>query len=217
MPIAVPTENTTSSNNGQITVLLREWNQGKDSALEAIAPFIYNELHWLAGHYLRKERGNHTLQPTALVNEAWMRLVDIDSPEFQNRKHFYAIAARLMRQILVDHARQKLAGKRGGGVQDVQLSEHLIASEDTAHEYLMLNDALEKLAQSDARKAQVIELRYFSGLTIEEIAEYLHVSISTVMREQRFAEAWLSRYLGANVNNQQTGRPACRHHQQHAA
>ena len=204
MSIAVPTTTTTITPNsppvinGDITVLLRQWNEGEESAVEAITPFIYSELHWLAGHYLRKERGDHTLQPTALVNEAWMRLAGIHAPEFQNRKHFYAIAARLMRQILVDHARQKLAGKRGGGAKEVPLNERLICSDDSAHEYLMLHDALEKLAQADARKAQVIELRFFSGMTIEEIAEYLHVSVSTVMREQRFAEAWLSRYLGAS-------------------
>lgn len=197
MSIAVPT--TPQTGNGDITVLLRQWNQGEESAVEAITPYIYNELHWLAGHYLRKERGNHTLQPTALVNEAWMRLAGINAPEFQNRKHFYAIAARLMRQILVDHARQKLAGKRGGGAKEVPLNERLICSDDSAHEYLMLHDALEKLAEADARKAQVIELRFFSGMTIEEIAEYLRVSVSTVMREQRFAEAWLSRYLGAST------------------
>jgi RNA polymerase sigma factor (TIGR02999 family) len=200
MPIAVPTTTTTNQSShpvekGDITVLLRQWSAGEESAVEAITPYIYSELHWLAGHYLRKERGGHTLQPTALVNEAWMRLAGINAPEFQNRKHFYAIAARLMRQILVDHARQKLAGKRGGGAKEVPLNERVICSSDSAHEYLMLHDALEKLAQADARKAQVIELRFFSGMTIEEIAEYLHVSVSTVMREQRFAEAWLSRYL----------------------
>jgi RNA polymerase sigma factor (TIGR02999 family) len=186
------------TSSGEITMLLRQWSEGNDSAAQAVAPYIYNELHWLAGHYLRKERGNHTLQPTALVNEAWMRLVDIHSPEFQNRKHFYAIAAKLMRQILVDHARQKLAGKRGGGAKEVSLNENVMCSEDSAHQYLALNDALDRLAKADPRKAQVIELRFFSGMTIEEIADYLHVSISTVMREQRFAEAWLSRFLGAN-------------------
>ncbi len=202
MSFAVSTQTTTHPPlGGEITHLLRQWNQGEDSAAEAIAPYIYNELHWLAGHYLRKERGNHTLQPTALVNEAWMRLADIHAPEFQNRKHFYAIAARLMRQILVDHARQKLAGKRGAGAKEVPLNERMMCSEDSAHEYLMLNDALDKLAQADGRKAQVIELRFFSGMTVEEIADYMHISASTVMREQRFAEAWLSRYLGVSRTN----------------
>ena len=181
--------------SGDLTTLLRQWSDGGKDAADAVVPFIYNELHWLAGHYLRKERSEHTLQPTALVHEAWMRLVENNSPDFRNRKHFYAIAARLMRQILVDHARQKLAGKRGGGVKAVELNEGLVYSDDRAHEYLALNDALENLAKADARKAQVIELRFFSGMTIEEIAEHLEISISTVMREQRFAEAWLSRYL----------------------
>ncbi len=183
------------SKSDDLTVLLRQWSEGGPSAAEAVVPLIYSELHWLAGHYLRKERSEHTLQPTALVNEAWMRLVESNSPDFRDRKHFYAIAARLMRQILVDHARQKLAGKRGGGVKPVELNEALVYSDDSAHEYLALNDALEKLAQADERKAKVIELRFFSGMTIEEIGELLGISISTVMREQRFAEAWLSRYL----------------------
>ena len=183
------------SNSDNLTVLLREWSQGGQSAADAVAPLIYNELHWLAGHYLRKERSEHTLQPTALVHEAWVRLVENNSPDFRDRKHFYAIAARLMRQILVDHARQKLAGKRGSGVKPVELNEALVYSDDSAHEYLALNDALEKLGEADPRKAMVIELRFFSGMTIEEIAEHIGISISTVMREQRFAEAWLSRYL----------------------
>jgi RNA polymerase sigma-70 factor, ECF subfamily len=194
MPLDLP-ENPASAKQDDLTVLLRQWSQGGPSAADAVVPLIYNELHWLAGHYLRKERSEHTLQPTALVHEAWMRLVENNSPDFRDRKHFYAIAARLMRQILVDHARQKLAGKRGGGVKPVELNEAIVYSDDSAHEYLALNDALEKLAEADARKAQVIELRFFSGMTIEEIAEFLRISISTVMREQRFAEAWLSRYL----------------------
>lgn len=184
-----------ASKSDDLTVLLRQWSEGGESAAAAVVPLIYNELHWLAGHYLRKERSEHTLQPTALVHEAWVRLVENNAPDFRDRKHFYAIAARLMRQILVDHARSRLAGKRGGGARPVELNEAILYSDDGAQEYLDLNDALEKLAEADARKAQVIELRFFSGMTIEEIAAHLHVSVSTVMREQRFAEAWLSKYL----------------------
>lgn len=187
-----------TQDNGSITVLLKQWSENQGPASGDIVPLIYGELRMLAGHYLRKERGNHTLQPTALVNEAWMRLASIHDPGFQNRKHFYAIAARLMRQILVDHARQKMAEKRGAGTQLVQLNEFAVAADNSAHEYLMLHEALERLSASDPRKGQIVELRYFTGMTIEEVADYLGISVSTVMREQRFAEAWLSRHLGAS-------------------
>jgi RNA polymerase sigma-70 factor (ECF subfamily) len=192
---AVPPAGDQDRGSGELTVLLQKWNQGEGFAAEAVIPFIYDELRWLAGRYLRKERSDHTLQPTALVNEAWMRLVGMHCPGFNNRKHFYAIAARLMRQILVDHARVKLASKRGGGSKPVELNERLVYSEDHAHEYLALHDALENLGKADERKAQIVELRFFSGLTVDEIAEHLEISVSTVLREQRFAEAWLSRYL----------------------
>ncbi len=188
--------------NGELTQMLNrwsqdQWSQGDGASAEAIGSLIYQELHWLAGRYLRNERGNHTLQPTALVHEAWMRLADMNTPHFNNRKHFYAVAAKLMRQVLVDHARQKLAGKRGGGAKAVELNERLIYSEDRAQEYLLLHQALERLAESDARKAQAIELKFFSGMTVDEVAEHLGISVSTVLREQRFAEAWLSRYMRA--------------------
>jgi RNA polymerase sigma factor (TIGR02999 family) len=183
------------SESHDLTTLLRQWSDGEGAAAAAVVPLIYNELHWLAGHYLRRERSEHTLQPTALVHEAWVRLVENNAPDFRDRKHFYAIAARLMRQILVDHARTKLAGKRGGGAKPVELNEAIAYSDDNAQQYLDLNDALERLAATDARKAQVIELRFFSGMTIEEIAAHLGISVSTVMREQRFAEAWLSKQL----------------------
>ncbi len=185
---------------GELTQLLNrwsqdQWSQEQGSAGDAIATLIYKELHWLAGRYLRSERGGHTLQPTALVHEAWMRLADMGTPHFQNRKHFYAVAAKLMRQVLVDHARQKLASKRGGGVRAVELNERIVYSDDRAQEYLLLHQALERLAAYDARKAQTVELRFFSGMTVEEIAEHLGISVSTVLREQRFGEVWLSRYM----------------------
>ena len=189
---------------GDLTRLLNQWsqdqwNQQQGTAGDAVGSLIYQELHWLAGRYLRNERSDHTLQPTALVHEAWMRLADMNMPQFNNRKHFYAVAAKLMRQVLVDHARQRLAGKRGGGVAPVQLNEQLVYSDDRAQDYLLLHQALERLAEADARKAQAIELRFFSGMTTGEIAEHLGISVSTVLREQRFAEAWLSRYMRSGV------------------
>ncbi len=189
---------------GDLTRLLNQWSQdqwhqGQGTAGDAIGHLIYQELHWLAGRYLRNERSNHTLQPTALVHEAWMRLADMNMPQFNNRKHFYAVAAKLMRQVLVDHARQRLADKRGGGATPVELNEGILYSDDRAQDYLLLHQALERLAEADPRKAQTVELRFFSGMTTEEIAEHLDISVSTVLREQRFAEAWLSRYMRSGV------------------
>jgi RNA polymerase sigma factor (TIGR02999 family) len=128
-----------------------------------------------------------------------MRLADMNMPQFNNRKHFYAVAAKLMRQVLVDHARQRLADKRGGGATPVELNEGILYSSDRAQDYLLLHQALERLAEADPRKAQTVELRFFSGMTTEEIAEHLGISVSTVLREQRFAEAWLSRYMRSGV------------------
>jgi RNA polymerase sigma-70 factor, ECF subfamily len=158
-------------------------------------PVVYQELHKIAGGYLRNERPGHTLQPTALIHEAYLRLIRQDLPEWQSRKHFYGVAAQLMRQILVEHARAQATAKRGGGAQQLALDEALDYSPDKAAELLALDDALKSLAAFDERKSRLIELRYFGGLSMEETAEALEVSLSTIVREQRLAQAWLRNTL----------------------
>jgi RNA polymerase sigma factor (TIGR02999 family) len=180
---------------GDVTQLLAQWGQGDHAALDAATRLVYSELRKIAESYLQHERGEHTLQPTALINEAYLRLVKEDHPSFENRKKFFAFAARLMRQVLVDHARSAGAEKRGGGVAKIPLNEAVDFVPDRVHEFLALNEALDGLAQMSPRKAQVIELRYFGGLSAEETAEMLDVSISTISREQRMAEAWLSQAM----------------------
>jgi RNA polymerase sigma factor (TIGR02999 family) len=181
---------------GDVTQLLAQWGQGDRAALDAATRMVYGELRKIAESYLHQERGNHTLQPTALINEAYLRLVREKHPSFDNRKRFFGFAARLMRQVLVDHARSAGAEKRGGDVAKVPLNEAVDFVPDRAHEFLALNDALDGLSRLSPRKAQVIELRYFGGLSVEEAAEILDVSIATISREQRMAEAWLSRAMG---------------------
>lgn len=177
----------------QVTLLLQEWKAGDDSALEKLTPLIYNELHRLANSYLRRERAGHTLQPTALVNEAYLRLVDQRTPDWKNRAHFFGVAAQLMRQVLVDYARSHRSEKRGAGAKILPLDEALTFTEEKADELLLLDEALDKLAGVDPRKSKVVELRFFGGLKIEEIADVLEVSVATVGRELRMAEAWLYR------------------------
>jgi RNA polymerase sigma factor (TIGR02999 family) len=184
-----------SNAQGDVTQLLAQWRQGDPVALDAATRIVYAELRKIAGSYLHQERGEHTLQPTALINEAYLRLVKDDSPSFENRRKFFAFAARLMRQVLVDHARSAGAEKRGGGVARVPLNEALDFAPDRQHEFLALNQALDTLSGLSPRKAQVIELRYFGGLSTEETAEVLDVSIATISREQRMAEAWLSQEM----------------------
>jgi RNA polymerase sigma factor (TIGR02999 family) len=183
---------TLSSN--EITRLLRRWSQGDRDALDQLMPAVYEELHKLAGSYLRHERPGHTLQPTALINEAYMRLVKQDFPEWQSRRHFFGVAAQLMRQILVEHARARAAAKRDGG-QKLSLDEALIFSEEKAGELVALDDALTSLAGFDERKARIIELRFFGGLSLEETAEAMGISIATIGREMRLAQAWLHREM----------------------
>lgn len=175
----------------EITPLLLRWSQGDEVALSLLLPIVYQELHRLAQSYLRRERPDHTLQPTALINEAYLRLVKSDAPEWQSRSHFFGVAARLMRQILVEHARTRSADKRGGGKQNFTLDEALAFSDEKASELLALDDALSALAEFDKRKVRIIELRYFGGLSLEETAEVLQLSISTISNEQRLARAWL--------------------------
>jgi RNA polymerase sigma-70 factor, ECF subfamily len=181
------------SETHDITVLLTEWAEGNRHALDELTPLVYRELRQLAATYMKRERPGHTLQPTALVHEAYLRLVDQTSPDLQNRSHFYGVAARLMRQILVDHARRKQAAKRGG--LKVPLDEWMGSKPDAAPDLLDLDIALSALEKIDPRKCQAMELRYFGGLSIEEIAESLNISAVTVGRDLRMAEAWLHREM----------------------
>jgi RNA polymerase sigma-70 factor (ECF subfamily) len=177
---------------GDLTALLARWADGDAHALDAASGAIYPELRRIADAYLRRERPDHTLQPTALVHEAFLRLANAGRLHFDSRKQFYALAAQLMRRILVDHARAVTAQKRGGHAQKVPLDELRHYDGDAADRFLVLHDALERLAGFDARKAQVIELRYFGGLTLDEAAAHLGLSPASVHREQRLAEAWLT-------------------------
>jgi RNA polymerase sigma-70 factor (ECF subfamily) len=178
-----------------VTQLLQDWRGGDEAALEKLTRLVYDELRRLAARYLRGERRNHTLQGTALVHEAYMRLVGYTELEWQNRAHFFGVAARVMRQILIDHARKRQADKRGGGKQDVRLEEAVVFSAERPESLIALDDALESLALLDPEKSRIIELRYFGGLAIEEIAEVTGASVSTVRRHMRMAEAWLHREL----------------------
>jgi RNA polymerase sigma-70 factor (ECF subfamily) len=183
------------SHSQEITKLLHDWKQGNQAALDQLIPIIYEKLHRLARGYLRKERADHTLQPTALIHEAYLRLVDQSAPHWENRTHFYAVAAHLMRQILVDHARKRQAGKRGGAMKKVSLDPAMAIGENEIVSFLRLDDLLSELTKLDERKARVLELKHFGGLTIEETAESLGVSAKTVGRDLRMAEAWLKREM----------------------
>jgi RNA polymerase sigma factor (TIGR02999 family) len=178
-----------------VTQLLRAWTGGSDQALEALLPLVEGELRRLARGYLARERKDHTLQTTALVNEAFVRLVDARSIPWQDRAHFLGIAARLMRRVLVDHARTRGYRKRGGDLQRVSLDEAMVVSRDLDVNLLALDRALDRLAEADPRKVRVIEMRFFGGLTVEETAEALQVSTDTVKRDWRLAKLWLLRDL----------------------
>src|SRR5262250_2118560 len=175
----------------RVTQLLRQWSRGDDAALAVLTPLIYEELRRLAHHHMDGQRPDHTLQTTALVNEAYLRLADQTSPHWQNRAHFFAVAARAMRQILVSYARSQQAQKRGGGALKVELDEAALVSPEESKEIVDLHEALERLARLDSRKAQVVELKYFGGLNYDEMAEVLKISPVTVRRDWRFAKAWL--------------------------
>jgi RNA polymerase sigma factor (TIGR02999 family) len=179
----------------QITQLLVDWRNGDATALEQLIPFVHDELRRVARRHMAHERAGHTLQATALVNEAYVRLIDIRQVNWQDRAHFFAMSSRLMRRILVDFARSKGYQKRGGGAQKVSLDEALIVSQETPHNLVAIDDALTALAAVDARKAQVVEMRFFGGLSVEETAEALKVSVDTVMRDWKLAKAWLLREL----------------------
>jgi len=175
----------------EVTQLLGDWSSGDERALEKLIPLVQPELHRLAHHYMSRERAGHTLQTTALLNEAYLQLTDKTQPSWQNRTHFMAVAAQLMRRIMVDHARARHALKRGAGAIRVTLDETAWVTEERAEELLALDEALEKLAEFDRRRCEIVEMRYFGGLTVEEIADVLKVHPNTVMRDWRAAKAWL--------------------------
>jgi RNA polymerase sigma-70 factor (ECF subfamily) len=179
------------------TALLEAWGRGDRAAFDALVPLVHDELKRIARHHMRRERGEHTLQPSALVNEAYIRLLDVARIEWQNRAHFFAMAARVMRRILVDSARARKFQKRGGGAQIASLDEALVVSTTPGPDLVALDDALNALSEMDPRKAQVVEMRFFGGLSAEETAEALHVSLGTVMRDWRLAKVWMLRELSA--------------------
>ena len=183
--------NTPSVSQQRVTELLAEWSHGDNAALAELTPLVYEELRRLAHHFMEGQRPEHTLQTTALVNEAYMRLADQTKPSWQNRAHFFAVAARAMRQILVNYARSNRAQKRGGGALKVELDEVAIISPEESKEIVDLHEALERLAALNSRKAQVVELKYFGGLNYDEMAEVLKISPVTVRRDWEFAKLWL--------------------------
>src|SRR5215510_5945678 len=178
-----------------ITQQLLAWSNGDQTALEELTPLVYAELHRLAGRYMQRERPGHALQTTALVNEAYLRLIDLKHVRWQNRAHFCGIAAQLMRHILVDFARARCRAERGGYKQRVSLEEAALVAKGRSAEFIALDDALQSLAAIDLRKSRIVELRYFGGLNVEETAEVLQTSPRTVMREWNLARAWLHREL----------------------
>src|SRR5437899_2878104 len=179
----------------RVTQLLEQWSHGDDAALAELTPLVYKELRRLAHHYMEGERSDHTLQTTALVNEAYLRLADQSNPNWQSRAHFFAVAARAMRQILVNYARSNRAQKRGGGAARIELDEAAILSPEQSKEIVDLHEALERLGTLDSRKGQVVELKFFGGLNYEEIAEVMKISAVTVRRDWVFAKAWLHKEL----------------------
>jgi RNA polymerase sigma factor (TIGR02999 family) len=174
-----------------VTQLLIDWSDGKREALDKLLPLVYDELRQLAERYLRRERKDHTLQATALVHEAYLKLIDQRSVHWQNRAHFFGVAAQAMRRILVDHARGHQAVKRGSGDIKISLDENLLVSDERAAELVALDDAMNALAEIDPQKSQIVELRFFGGLSIEETAEVLGIGTATVIRQWRMAKAWL--------------------------
>ncbi len=188
-------DQATSVSRYDVTRLLHAWAAGDEAALQQLMPLVYDELHRLARRYMAREQPGQTLQTTALVHEVYLRLVDVKNVNWQDRAHFYALCARLMRRILIDFARSRTYQKRGGGAAHVELDEAATVSAVVGDELLAVDHALEQLAALDSRKGQVVELRFFGGLTIEETALALRVSPETVMRDWRLAKAWLTREL----------------------
>jgi RNA polymerase sigma factor (TIGR02999 family) len=180
----------------QVTQLLKAWGAGDKAALDALAPRVYDELRRMSRKYMKNEREGHTLQTTALVNDVYLRLVDLPHVDWKDRAHFFAMCAQMMRRILVDAARARGARKRGGGVYKVNIDDTPVMARDRDAVTVALDDALETLAAIDPRKVQVIELRYFGGLSVDETAEVLKISPQSVMRDWKLAKAWLTRELG---------------------
>jgi RNA polymerase sigma factor (TIGR02999 family) len=178
--------------------LLLEWGNGDETALEQLIPLVYVELHQIARRCMASERTGHSVQATALVHEAYLRLVDTPDVDWQDRAHFLAVSARVMRRILVDHARARLSQKRGGGAEKVSLDDVLVVASDPRQDFVALDDALNALAAFDERKSRVVELRFFGGLSVEETASALGVGPDTVMRDWRLAKAWLQREMLAD-------------------
>jgi len=179
----------------EVTQILQDWSGGDPNAPERLMPLVYDEMRRLARSFLARERGSHTLQPTALVNEAYLRLVDQTRVNWQNRAHFYGIAARMMRRVLIDHARAHAAGKRGAGAIRLSIDDIQVPVEERAASFIDLDEALKTLEQMDERKCKVVEMRFFGGLTDEEIAEVLSVTTRTVLRDWKKARLWLYREL----------------------
>jgi RNA polymerase sigma factor (TIGR02999 family) len=185
-----------AGSGGAVTLLLTRLREGNQEAANELAPLVYAELRRMAGAYMQRERSGHTLQATALVHEAYMRLVGGEPAEWQNRAHFFAIAAHTMRQVLLDYARRRHADKRGGaGIRKVDMDADLLVASDALEDVIAVDEALEKLAAIDPRQSRLVELRFFAGLSVEEAAEVLGVSAVTVKREWRLAKAWLRREL----------------------
>src|SRR2546430_7871605 len=182
---------TPSTPQHRVTQLLQQWSRGDDAAVVELTPLVYEELRRLAHHHMSGQRPDHTLQTTALVNEAYLRLADQTNPNWQSRAHFFAVAARAMRRILVSYARSNRAQKRGGGGTKIELDEAAILSPEQSNEIVDVHEALEKLGKLDSRKARVVELKYFGGLNHDEIAEVMKISTVTVRRDWVFAKAWL--------------------------
>jgi RNA polymerase sigma factor (TIGR02999 family) len=184
-----------TSSTHQVTHLLRAWGEGEQSALDKLVPLVYQEMHRLAQVYMSRERSGHVLQTTALVNEAYIRLVDTTKASWQNRAHFFAICANVMRRILVEWARSRQALKRGGAAVPLELVESLVAADGPGQDLVALDDALKDLSTLDPRKGKVVELRFFGGLSVEETSDALKISCETVMRDWKFAKSWLRREL----------------------
>lgn len=185
----------------EVTQLLVAWSNGDQVARDELMSVVYQELHRLAHHYMKRESPGHTLQTSALVNEAFLKLIDQRDVRWQNRAHFFGIAAQMMRRILVDYARNRRYAKRGGGARELSLDEALIVSDERSAEVLALDETLQRLAEFDPRKSQIVEFRFFGGLSIEETAEVLAVSPGTVMRDWTLAKAWLRREMSTNASD----------------
>lgn len=193
-----PQSDSEDGQTSETTQLLRAWAEGDRGALEQLTPRVYRTLRRIAGHQMQNERAGNSMQATALVHEAYLELIDVSNVNWQHRAHFYAVSAQIMRHILLDRARRRVAAKRGGEAERVNLDELPDISGDRARELIALEDALNTLAENDARKARVVELRFFGGLSVEETAEVLGVSSETVMRDWKFARSWLQAELSSD-------------------